>query len=129
MLGSLRLDTVGAGVADDVVPVVGDELVPGQAGVHPGEDHRGGGEDDGVQADRREERGGREVRLLVPGPGGLVYWSPVSDVVVGSQRYHVLTVGFWNSGQSGLGTGGLVDILLNIGELSHSINDRGHSVS
>ena len=90
---SVRLDGGRAGVPHYVVSVVSDQLVPGQSGVHPGEDHRGGGEDDGVEPDRRYEGSGWEERLLVPGPGGLVYRPPVSNVVVSSQGYHVLTVG------------------------------------
>ena len=94
MLGSLRLDTVGAGVADDVVPVVSDQLVPGQRGVHPGEHHGVGGEDDGVETHRWDEWSAGLVLLLVPGPGGLVYWSPITHSIVRSQRDHILTVGF-----------------------------------
>ena len=91
---SVRLYGGRAGVSDNVVSVVCDQLVPGQGGVHPGQHHRAGGEDDGVETHRRDEGSGREVWLLVPGPRRLVYRPAVPDVVVSSEGDHVLAVGF-----------------------------------
>ena len=85
VLGSLRLEGGGAGVPDDVVPGVGDQLVPGQGGVHPGEDDRVARQHDGVEAHGRNQRSPRCDDLLVPRPRRLVDGASVANVVVGSQ--------------------------------------------
>ena len=86
---------------DNVVAAVRDQLVPGQRGIHPGEDHRGGGEDDGVQPQWWHERRGRlRVRLLVARARRLVDGPPVAHVVVGAQADDILAVGLCNKIES-----------------------------
>lgn len=81
-------------VPDDVVAVVCDQLIPGQRRIDPRENHRGGREHDGVQAEGRHEGRGRlRLRLLVARARCLVDGSAVADVVVGTQADHVLAVG------------------------------------